>query len=128
MNNIENIPNYKGYMGNPQLKKFGIGVKWTPDLISEWIKCSEDPIYFCETYMKIVNVDKGLIPFKLHDYQKEMIISMKDNRNTIIATARQVGKCFCINTPITIRNKKTGEIKTLSIGEFHERTKKMSKL
>jgi hypothetical protein len=42
--------------------------------------------------MKIVNVDEGLVNFKLYDYQKEMLMSMADNRMSIIATARQAGK------------------------------------
>jgi hypothetical protein len=45
---------------------------------------------------------------------------MHKNRNTIIATARQAGKCFCINTPIRIRNKETGQILETTIGEFYE--------
>lgn len=84
--------NFKGYNGNPNLKKTGVGVDWTPDLVNEYMKCSKDPIYFCETYMKIVNVDRGLISFKLYDYQRKMLKSMQDNRYTIIATARQIGK------------------------------------
>lgn len=115
--------NYKGYNGNINLKKTGVQIDWTPELISEYLKCSQDPVYFCETYMKIINVDKGLIPFELYDYQKEMLLSMKDNRNTIITTARQSGKCFCINTPITVRNKKTGAIINTTIGEFYKNVK-----
>jgi hypothetical protein len=61
-------------------------------MVQEWLKCSQDPVYFTETYMKIISIDKGLISFKLYDYQKEMLRSMKDNRYTIIATARQAGK------------------------------------
>jgi hypothetical protein len=56
------------------------------------MKCAQDPIYFIETYMKIINVDHGLVNFKLYDYQKEMVRSMAENRMSIIATARQAGK------------------------------------
>lgn len=84
--------NFKGYLGNPNLKKSGIGVNWTPEMVTEYVKCSKDPIYFCETYMKIIHVDRGLVNFKLYDYQKTMMQSMVDNRFTIIATARQIGK------------------------------------
>lgn len=86
------IKRFKGYKGNPNLKHVGVEVDWTPELLDEYIKCSQDPLYFCETYMKIIHVDKGEIPFILHDYQKEMLQSMVDNRYTIITTARQVGK------------------------------------
>jgi len=85
-------PTIKSYNGNPNLKRAQQKIQFTPDMIQEWLKCSQDPVYFTETYMKIISIDKGLISFKLYDYQKEMLRSMKDNRYTIIATARQAGK------------------------------------
>jgi hypothetical protein len=39
---------------------------------------------------------------------------------------RQVGKCFCINTPIRLRNKKTGEIVEMTVGEFYEQQRNLS--
>ena len=90
------IPNnsslLRGYNGNANLKRSKQNIEWTPDLVEEYLKCSKDPVYFVEEYMKIISIDKGLISFKLYDYQKEMIASMADNRFTIIATARQAGK------------------------------------
>jgi len=83
---------FKGYKGNVLLKKSNQSIEWTQELVQEYVKCSENPVYFIETYMKIINVDQGLVSFKLYDYQKEMITSFKDNRNSIITTARQAGK------------------------------------
>jgi len=82
----------KGYNGNALLKRSNQKIEWTPDLVEEYIKCSNDVVYFTEKYMKIINIDKGLVSFKLYDYQKEMLESMAANRFTIIATARQAGK------------------------------------
>lgn len=82
----------KGYNGNSNLKKTKQSIEWTPELVEEYIRCSEDPIYFIESHMKIININKGLVSFKLYDYQKEMIIAMKENRFNIVATARQAGK------------------------------------
>jgi hypothetical protein len=87
-----NLSNIKGYLGNQLLKKSNQKIEWTPELVAEYLKCSQDVVYFTETYMKIINIDKGLVSFKLYDYQKEMLKSMQDNRFTIIATARQAGK------------------------------------
>ena len=89
---VENIIDYAGYQGNSNLKRSGVSVQWTPELLQEYLKCAQNPIYFIETYMKIINVDDGLVNFKLHDFQQDMINSMADNRHTIITTARQVGK------------------------------------
>jgi len=82
----------KSYNGNSLIKRSNQTIEFTPDMVTEYLKCSEDPVYFTEKYMKIINVDKGLINFTLYDYQKEMLKSMFDNRFTVIATARQAGK------------------------------------
>lgn len=92
MNDSEVIKKFKAYNGNQLLKKEGVVIEWTQELIEEYVKCAENPIYFIETYMKIINVDQGLVSFKLYDYQKIMIKSMVENRYTIICTARQAGK------------------------------------
>ena len=83
---------FRSYNGNPNLKRSGVSINWTHDIIAEYAKCSQDVVYFVETYMRIINIDRGLIEFKLYDYQKEMIMAMVDNRYTILATARQIGK------------------------------------
>jgi len=83
---------FKSYNGNPNLKRSGVAVNWTPDIVAEYARCSQDVIYFVEKYMKIINVDRGLINFDPYDYQREMLKSMTDERYTIIATARQAGK------------------------------------
>jgi len=87
-----NVVDPRGYKGNINLKRINQEIDWTPELVSEYMKCSEDPIYFIETYMKIINVNDGLVNFKLYDYQKVMIKGFKENRFNIITTARQAGK------------------------------------
>ena len=82
----------KGYNGNALLKRSNQNIEWNIEMFNEYVKCSNDVVYFTETYMKIINIDKGLVTFKLYDYQKEMLQSMADNRFNIIATARQAGK------------------------------------
>ena len=59
------------YLGNPNLKKVNTPVEFTKEQILEYQKCSEDPLYFMETYMKIVSLDEGLVPFKMYDFQKQ---------------------------------------------------------
>lgn len=86
------IDNLKFYNGNPNLKRSGVQVNWTPEMVQEWVKCSEDVVYFVRRYMKIVNVDRGLISFEPYDYQIEMLHSMQEERYCIFATSRQAGK------------------------------------
>lgn len=80
------------YRDNPLLKKVGVEHQYTKEQIEEYVKCSKDPVYFCMNYIKIVNVDEGLINFKMWDFQKEMINLFKDNRFVITKCPRQVGK------------------------------------
>lgn len=80
------------YLGNPRLRRAGVKVEMTDHEISEFRKCKNDIVYFVETYMKIRHVDKGLVPFELYDYQKELLLHLKDNRFSITTTCRQAGK------------------------------------
>jgi hypothetical protein len=82
----------RGYNGNPLLKKARKKITWTPEQIQEWLKCADDPIYFAEQYIKIVNVDEGFIPIRLYDYQKEIIEKITSNRMVSVVTSRQAGK------------------------------------
>lgn len=88
--------NDRGYLGNPLLKGAGVELSFTPDQVSEWLKCAEDPIYFIENYVKIVTLDDGLKLMKLYDYQKEIVLSLVDNRFTISSICRQAGKTTCV--------------------------------
>ena len=62
----------KGYLGNPNLKETGLEMSFTKAQVKEYMKCAGDPIYFTKKYVKVVSLDKGLIPFDLYDYQKEV--------------------------------------------------------
>ena len=123
----EGIINHIGYLGNKNLKKVGTVIEFTKDQVTEYMKCKEDIEYFCRTYMKIVNVDEGLVPFKLRDYQKKLIKHIQKNRFTITKCPRQSGKCFIINTIVTVRNKKTGEVQKLTISDLYESIKRKSR-
>lgn len=90
------ILNNDPYKGSNLLKRSGTPVEWTPELMHEYMKCAQDPLYFAENYIKIINVDEGAQPFNMYDYQREMISSMHENRYTIVATARQAGKTTSI--------------------------------
>ena len=80
------------YKNNPNLKGEGVSFVFTKEQIEERIKCAQDPIYFIQKYMKIVHVDRGLIPFDLYDFQKTLLKSYINNRFTIAKLPRQVGK------------------------------------
>ena len=113
----------EGHLGNQHLKKTGMPIEWTAELIQEYAKCAADPIYFAKKYIKIVHVDHGLIPFNMYPYQEKIVSEITENRRVAVLTARQSGKCVINNTEIKLRNKKTGEIIETTVGEFYEKNK-----
>ena len=80
------------YLGNPNLKKTNVPVHFTYDQVQELMKCKTDPIYFALNYIKIVSLDHGVIPFKLYDFQENLIRSFHEKRFTICKMPRQTGK------------------------------------
>ena len=57
---------------------------------------SKQSIYFITEYLKIVTLDHGLQPFKLYNFQKEMVDTFHNNRFTICKLPRQTGKSTVI--------------------------------
>jgi len=80
------------YLGNPNLKKANVQQEWTKKQLQEYARCMEDPLYFIQTYVRIVSLDEGLIPFKMYPFQKEMVGTFHKNRFTICKLPRQSGK------------------------------------
>jgi len=84
------------YLGNPNLKKAHTKSRFTKKQIQEVIKCMDEPQYFIENYLKIVTIDKGLVPFQMYDFQREMVDKFHNNRFTICKLPRQSGKSTVI--------------------------------
>lgn len=115
---MANILSQKGYNGNNLLKKSDTQIEWTLEMFEEIEKCAADPIYFAEKYIKIVHVDRGLIPIVLYDYQKDIINNALGNRRSVVLTARQAGKCVHANTNIKIQNKRTLETLDITLSDL----------
>ena len=95
----------KTYNGNSLVKADGVEHQFTQEEIAEYVKCAKDPVYFVEKYVKIVHIDKGLVPMKLWDFQKEMLNQFHNNRFNIAKLSRQVGKstvtcAYCLHYAI----------------------------
>ena len=115
------LPYSECYNVNILVKKAFAKTDLTQEHISEIIKCSDDPLYFIENYCRIISLDSGIVPFKVYDFQREMINSFQENRFTLNLLARQNGKCVALNTCMSFRNKHTGVIyDNIPIGLFYE--------
>ena len=116
------------FQGNSVIRKSGEKIDYTQDMVNEIIKCKEDIIYFAEKYYTIITIDKGKQNIKLWDWQKKVLKAFVETpngkSNIIMRVARQSGKCFLGENKIKIKNKKTGEIKEISIEDFFNQIKK----
>ncbi len=84
------------YLGNPLLKAANVAMEYDEHTLSEYLKCKDDPIHFCNNYVKIVHVDHGLMNFDMYDYQEDMIDKFHHNRFVICKMPRQTGKTTTI--------------------------------
>ena len=67
------MPQSDVYLGNPNLKKANTEIQFTEENVKEFLKCKDDPVYFARKYIKIVNVDEGLVPFEMWPFQEKLI-------------------------------------------------------
>jgi hypothetical protein len=84
--------NNLGYRNNPKLKPPGVEIQYSREELEEYVKCAKDPVYFCSKYVKVKTLDKGVMPFKLYDYQEKFVNAIHENRFVISKWPRQSGK------------------------------------
>ena len=80
------------YQGIEGIKGVNTDKKMTKEMVQEYIKCSTDPKYFIENYIIITTPDGDEVPFKLYDYQCEMLEKIENNRLNVYLCCRQAGK------------------------------------
>lgn len=90
------------------IKKAHALCSYSPTELRELDRCTYDPIYFIENYVKIQHPKRGSVPFVLYDYQKDIVNAMMNNNWVICKIFRQAGKCVSANTQITISNDPIG--------------------
>ena len=89
---MQNKNQNETYLGNINVKRDGVQHNFTEEEIKEYIKCSQDPVYFCKQYLKVISLDEGLVPFDLYPYQEKMFEHFNNNRFSIVLACRQSGK------------------------------------
>ena len=82
----------ENYLGNPLLKKANTQIEWTEEMMVEFLRCKEDPVYFAQNHVKIVSLDEGLTQFRPYDFQEKLINNFHENRFNICKMPRQTGK------------------------------------
>jgi hypothetical protein len=80
------------YLSNPNLKRANTSIQFTEEQIIEFLNCKDDPVYFAKKYIKIVNVDEGLVGFNMWPFQERLVNNFHKHRFNICKMPRQVGK------------------------------------
>lgn len=60
-------------------------------IIDEYIKCADNPVYFLRNYVYIQHQELGRILFDLYDFQERSLKDIRKNKYNIILKARQMG-------------------------------------
>lgn len=71
------------------------------ELLNEFTKCKEDPVYFISNYIKVTHPVRGLVPFKLYPFQVEMLEAIKTHRFNVLRKFRQAG-CTTISAAYSL--------------------------
>jgi hypothetical protein len=88
----EKVNKFDTYLGNPHVKRDGVIQTYTQYQITELMRCTHDPAYFAEKYLKVIHIDHGLMDMAPYPYQKEMFNHFQNNRFSIVLACRQSGK------------------------------------
>lgn len=89
------------YNNNSNYRKANIVFDYTREEIREISKCATDVSYFAEKYAHVMT-DDGIRLITLRDYQRNILkgFAQEENRFNILLAARQVGKCFLLDTQV----------------------------
>ena len=77
---------------NYNIKRPNQEAEYGPEDIQHLKRCKYDPIYFIENFVMVQHPTKGTVPMILYEYQKRMIESIHNNKDSIILASRQLGK------------------------------------
>lgn len=69
--------------------------QYSHEQIFEVARCAADPKYFMTEHCWIQHPTKGRMKFELFDFQRDLVDTYHDNRNSIALISRQMGKSTC---------------------------------
>jgi len=61
------------------------------ELLKEFKRCADDPIYFISKYVKVTHPVRGLVPFDLYPFQHRILDNLQKHRFNILRKFRQAG-------------------------------------
>ena len=82
------------YNGNQNVKRDRVEMDFSEFEIQEYLRCMSSPVYFVKNYIKVINLDRGLVSFEPYPYQEKMFDHFDQNRFSIVLACRQSGNAF----------------------------------
>ena len=82
------------YLGNENLPTQDAQFDYAsnPEWVEHLVKCKRNILFFAENFFYVTNLDQGKIKIPLHNFQKRILRSLRDNRFVITLASRQCGK------------------------------------
>jgi len=71
------------------------------ELIKEFQRCKDDPVYFISNYVRVTHPVRGLVPFKLYPFQVDILEALKTHRFNVLRKFRQAG-CTTISAAYSL--------------------------
>ena len=107
---------------NHLIKIANTKIDYNQEKLRQWIACKHDPLYFMENFMWIRHPDptRGRIRFEAYPFQKNMVTTFWNHKDSIALLPRQSGKCVTSDVNVVLRNKKTNKIYGLPVGIYYE--------
>lgn len=88
---------------------------FTSQDLEDLFRCSVDPIFFIENFVKVQHPTKGAVPLHLYEFQKRLIDAYYNQRFVISMMARQSGKCLASQSRV---NKYSESVEIFAVGNF----------
>lgn len=110
-------------------KKSHLKEQFTEAQIKDLIACSDPEdgyLYFARNFYYIQHPTKGKMIFAPFVYQEGLLKSYHNYTFNVNILPRQSGKCLTSTAMINIRNKITGELREITIGDFYDMQKNKS--
>ncbi|MGL5692047.1 MAG: hypothetical protein ACRDD8_14690 [Bacteroidales bacterium] len=100
------------FANDPELRAADLNFDWTNEELAEYVRCSQDCVYFVQKYCKFLT-DRGRVTVNLRDYQKRILslLTLEEykpnvrelgpvHRNVALCQSRQSGKCCTPTTTV----------------------------
>lgn len=123
---IEPKPSPFFFKRDNKWRKGNLVYEYTKEELLELEKCINSVKYFADNYVFLLSPE-GYVKIVPRGYQHKMLLNYEKERNVVVLSARQVGKCLTFDTMIKI--KEGSKEKEISIGElYYQNLKKKRKL